>query len=317
MKTLSKIWLTMILSAFIAININAQPKSEIVEDNETKINWAGADTLYTFQFDEQLNKWIYYQREIRRFNEGDLPLENFVQVWNTKTNKWANYLKVNYAYDENGNEIEAITQQWDENFNNWLNASLKTTTYKGRKKEEILFQDWKKPANEWFNVMKYLLKYNDNGTESNITISLYNGITKSWDNHKRFLMEFDGYFAPPSTVISENWKSNNWETVGKYDLTYNGRNKKTSEIRYTYNQSNKRWLEGIKVEMEYDKKGNQISYQESKYDSKNKSWLYFNKSTSVYNEEGYMTEKTEYKWDRTSGQWELSDKFKFTTEATM
>lgn len=141
MKTLSKIWLTMILSAFIAININAQPKSEIVEDNETKINWAGADTLYTFQFDEQLNKWIYYQREIRRFNEGDLPLENFVQVWNTKTNKWANYLKVNYAYDENGNEIEAITQEWNENFNNWLNASLKTTTYKGRKRKKSYFRN--------------------------------------------------------------------------------------------------------------------------------------------------------------------------------
>lgn len=315
MKTLSKIWLGLILSALIAITANAQPKSEIVDDKETKINWAGADTLYTFQFDEQLNKWIYFQREIRRFNGGDIPIENFVQTWNKETKKWTNYLRVNYTYDEHGNEVEAITQQWDPAFNNWLNAELKTTTYKGRKKEEILFQQWKKPTNEWFNVMKYLLKYNDKGKENSITISLFNGITNSWDNYRRFLMEFDNMYAPPSSIVSESWKNRSWETIGKYDLMYNGRGKKTSEIRFTWNQSNKKWLEGVKVEMEYDKKGNQISYEESKYDVKNYNWVKFNRSLSSFNESGYMTEKTEYIWNRTQNEWEIKAKFKFTTEA--
>ena len=317
MKTLSKIWLVLILTAFVASIASAQPKSEIVEDNETKINWAGADTLYTFQLDEQTNKWIYFQREVRRFDGGNLPVENFVQIWNKNSNKWINYLKVNYTYDSNGNEIEAITQQWEESFQNWVNAELKTTTYKGKKKEEILFQQWKKPTNEWFNVMKYLLKYNENGKENIITISLYNGITKAWDNYRRFVMEFDNYFSPPSTVVSESWKTDDWETIGKYNILYNGRGKKTSEVRLTWNKSSKSWLEGIKIEMDYDKKGNQVLYSESKYDISNKNWVYFNKFMASYNENGYMTEKTEYTWNRAIEQWEVKDKFKFTTEASI
>src|SRR3989339_811634 len=145
MKTTMKIMIGIAISVLMVLGANAQPKSEIPDDNKTKMNWAGADTLYTFEFDAASNSWIYFQREVRRFNTKNDPIENFVQVYAKQTKSWENYLKVNYSYDEKGKETEEITQAWDKNFNNWVNAKLRTTSYKGNQKDEILFQEWKRP----------------------------------------------------------------------------------------------------------------------------------------------------------------------------
>jgi len=314
MKAIHKIMIGLVLSAFIGLNANAQPKSEIPDDSKPKMNWSGADTLYTFQFDSQTNQWIYFQREVRRFDAQENPVENFVQLWNSTTRNWGNYLKINYSYDEKGNEIEQITQKWDQNFNGWVNAQLKTTTYKGNRREEVLFQEWKKPTNEWFNIMKYLISYNTNGDKNTVSISLYNGVTQNWDNYKRFNMEFDNLFAPPSTVIAETWAANNWRTEGKYNLEYNYRGDKTLETRYTWNSGKKTWLEGIQLQYIYDKKGNQTEYIERKYDYNNSDWKNFNRFTATYNELGYMIEKTEYKWNRGTSQWDVDGIYKFSTE---
>jgi len=314
MKTKVKIIIGLLVSMFMVLNLNAQPKSEIPEDNKTKMNWANADTLYTFQLDEASNMWIYFQREIRRFNEKNIAVENFVQTYQLDSKSWVNYLKINYTYDERGHQIEEITQTWDKGFNNWVNAQLTTTVYKGNKKEEILFQEWKRPTNEWFNVMKYLIKYNDKGSENIVTVSLYNGITKEWDNYKRFVMEFETDFTPPTNVVAETYLSGNWKTDGKYSMDYNSRGDKVRETRYTWNQSTKYWLEALQMELVYDKKGNQIEYIEKKYDVTKNDWTSFNKFTATYNEQGNMIEKVEYTFDRTTNQWTVVTTFRFTTD---
>jgi len=102
MKTTMKIMIGIAISVLMVLGANAQPKSEIPDDNKTKMNWAGADTLYTFEFDAASNSWIYFQREVRRFNTKNDPIENFVQVYAKQTKSWENYLKVNYSYDEKG-----------------------------------------------------------------------------------------------------------------------------------------------------------------------------------------------------------------------
>lgn len=312
MKAINKIMTGLAIIALTATSAFAQPKSEILEDNKTKINWQGADTLYTFQFNNKTNSWTYFQREIRNFDANQNPTENFVQVWTN--NNWQNYLKVNYSYNALGKEIEEITQQWDETSYNWVNALLRTTTYKGRNKEEVLFQQWKKPTDEWFNIMKYLIKYNTNGDKNAVIIKLYNGVTKNWDNHKQFRMEFSTPFAPPTEVISKSWSVDEWKTTGKYDILYNWRNQKTHETRYTWNSSKRAWIKGIRYEMIYDKSGNQVEYIEKKYDSSNKDWMNFNKFTATYNDKDYMTEKVEYQWNRSTSQWEVVGKYKFTTD---
>jgi len=316
MKTMMKITMGLMVSVLMITSINAQPKSEIPTEKDNKMNWANADTLYTFQYHEASDSWVYFQREIRRFNDKDQPTENFVQAYDLENSSWTNHLRQNYTYDEQGNEIEVITQRWNENFNDWVNARLKTINYKGRKREEILFQEWKRPTNEWFNIMRYLITYNDEGEEYSITINLYDGATYSWNNYKRFLMDFESSFLPPTSVIVENWnrEKRNWETEGKYMLSYNGRGKKTEEIRLTYNNSMRRFIEGMKFNMSYDKKGNVVEYVEKKYDLTNKSWMNFAKYTASYNEMQYMTEKVEYTWNRNTNQWEVEERYKFSTE---
>ena len=312
MKTIIKLMTGIMLSAMLVVTAAAQPKSEIPDDNKPKMNWSGADTLYTFQFNSNTNSWSYYQREVRRFDDKQNPTENFVQIW--KNNIWSNYLRVNYTYDEKGNEIEEITQEWDPSTNSWVNAQLRTTSYNGRHKEEVLFQQWKKPTNEWYNIMKYLIKYNDNGDKNAVVIKLYNGVTRNWDNHKRFLMEFDNPYGPPTKVIAETWSSEAWKTEGKYEIAYNWRGDKTQEIRYTWNQGKKSWLEGILLEMIYDKEGNQTEYVEKKFDYTSSTWMNFNKFSAQYNSEGYMIEKTEYQWNRGTSQWDIKGQYKFTTD---
>ncbi len=314
MKTIKKLMIGIALSAFMVINVYAQPKSEIIDENQTKINWSDADTLYTFQFQPESNTWVFFQREIRRFNEANLPTENFVQSWNVNDKSWANYLRVNYSYDERGNPIEEIAQEWNSGYKNWVNANLKTITYKNRQKEEILFQEWKKPTNEWYNIMKYLIKYNEKGMENAITVSLFNGITQNWDNHKKFNMEFSSTFSPPTTVVSETWIDEQWKEEGMYKLQYNIRGYKTMETRYTWNQGLRKWIEGLKMEITYDKKGNQLDYQELRFDNRKEEWRKFSRNESMYNENGYMIEKTEYIWNNSANQWEVADRFKFTTD---
>lgn len=314
MKTISKLMIGLVLSAFMVINANAQPKSEIPDDNKPKMNWSDADTLYTFQFNSTTNSWDFFQREIRRFDANQNPTENFVQIWQNQSQVWSNYLRVNYTYDDKGNEIEEITQEWDGSSKNWVNAQLRTTSYKGRNKEEVLFQQWKKPTNEWYNIMKYLISYNSNGDKNTVTIKLYNGVTKNWDNHKQFLMEFENPYSPPSQVIAETWSINDWKTEGKYEIEYNWRGDRTSEIRYTWNTSTENWLKGVMFEMFYDKEGNQIEHQEKKYDYSNDIWINYNKYNALYNDAGYMTEKTEYFWNRNTKQWDIKDQYKFTTD---
>lgn len=314
MKTISKLMIGLVLSAFMVINANAQPKSEIPDDNKPKMNWSDADTLYTFQFNSTTNSWEFFQREIRRFDANQYPTENFVQIWQDKAKTWSNYLRVNYTYDDKGNEIEEITQEWDVSSMNWVNAQLRTTSYKGKNKEEVLFQQWKKPTNEWYNIMKYLIRYNDNGDKNTVLIMLYNGVSKNWDNHKKYLMEFESPYAPPSTVIAETWSNNEWKKEGKYDIAYNWRGDRTQETRFTWNQGQSAWLEGLMLEMFYDKKGNQTGYVEKKFDYSNKTWVNFNKFSALYNEEGYMIEKTEFIWNRSTSQWDIKGQYKFTTD---
>lgn len=319
MKTMMKIMMGLMVSVLMITTINAQPKSEIPTEKENKMNWADADTLYTFQYHEASDSWIFFEREIRRFNDNDQPTENFVQTYNLDNQSWTNNMRVNYTYDEKGNEIEAITQRWDKNFKDWVNARLKTVSYKGRKREEILFQEWKRPTNEWYNIMKYLITYNDKGEEYSVTINLFNGVTRQWDNYKRFLMDFESPFAPPTSVIVENWNSGkgNWETEGKYMMRYNGRGMKTEEIRLTYNNSLRAFIEGMKFNMSYDRKGNMIEYVEKKYDITDKSWMNYSKYTASYNEQQYMNEKVEYSWDKSLNQWVETNKFRFSTETNI
>ena len=314
MKTISKLMIGIVLTAFMFLNTNAQPKSEIPDDRKPKMNWSNADTLYTFQFNTTSNTWDYFQREIRLFNENQIPVENFVQTWLSQSKNWVNYMRVNYTYDVKGNEIEEITQQWNPTTDSWVNAQLRITSYKGRDKEEILFQQWKKPANEWFNMMKYLIKYNNNGDKNAVIINLYNGVTKNWDNYKKFMMEFENPYSPPTTVVAETWSIDKWEKEGKYQILYNWRGDKSMETRYTWNQGQKNWLEGILMEMYYDKLGNQTEYIEKKYDYKNTMWMNFNKFSAIYNENGNMTEKIEYIWNRSTNQWDEQGKYKFSTE---
>jgi len=314
MKTKIRILIGLIVSIFMVLNVNAQPKSEIPDDNKSKMNWANADTLYTFELDHASNSWVYFQREIRRFNEKNAPVENFVQTYQLLSKTWENYLKINYTYDERGNQIEEITQTWDKGFNNWVNAQLRTSVYNGSKKEEILFQEWKRPANEWFNVMRYLIKYNEKGNENIVTVNLYNGITKSWDNYKRFIMEFDNEFSPPTNVVAETFINGEWKTEGKYNMNYNGKGDKVRETRYTWSQNMKNWIEALQMELIYDKKGNQIEYIEKKYDVNKSNWANFNRFTATYNEQNNMIEKVEYTFDRTSNQWTVVTTFRFTTD---
>ncbi|MEE4196281.1 MAG: hypothetical protein V2I54_01440 [Bacteroidales bacterium] len=316
MKTMMKMMMGLIVSALMVNTLSAQPKSEIPTEKDSKMNWADADTLYTYQYQESTGLWVYFEREVRRFNDKGLPTENFVQTYSQEDNSWTNYLRENYTYDQNGNEIEVITQHWDKNFKNWVNARLKTINYNGKKREEILFQEWKRPTNEWFNIMKYLITYNDAGKEYSVTINLFDGASQDWRYYKRFLMDFEIDFAPPTSVIVEDWnrEKRSWQTEGKYMLSYNGRRMKTEEIRLTYNNSLRSFIEGLKFNMDYDKKGNMIEYVEQKYDLSNKTWINFIRHTATYNEKQYMTEKTEYSWDKSMDQWVEENKYKFSTE---
>lgn len=287
-------------------------------DDDVQLNWEGADTLFTYEWNESLGKWVIYQRELRLFNEDNKPKQFFTQYYSSDKNAWINQSRTLFTYNERGKASEELVQRWDIYSDDWVNTRLKLISYNVfGKRNEVLFQEWDKPIKEWINTLRYLIVYAETGDQMEITINVYNGVTKNWDNYKLFELHYDMEFTPPSKVIVNNWDpaKKDWILEGRYLYTHNFRSDKTSEIRSTYNQGRRMFVNGIKQEYKYDKKGNMIEFIDLRWDDMKREWSNYKKVESEYTEEGNLKKQSIYKWNGNTSVWDLKNKYLYSVEA--
>lgn len=270
------------------------------------------DTTYTFQQDENKNKWFIYGRTLDYLNRKENSVLLLNQQWNSTDSNWVNKERTVKSYNKHDKEIQSLYQEWNTDFDDWIHVKMKTITYEGREKSEVLYQEWMKPAGEWINSMLYMLEYNRDGEKSDIIIKTYAPSNDTWVNAHRYDFEYQSGYGYPDVVYLEKWipSKKSWAKRGKYNLNHNIRGKKTFESRATWNDIKNEWINSIRYMMEYEK--DKITEEiEQRYNYKTKEWVNANRSLYEYNEAGELKTESRQKWDSTQDDWKTVNKFMY------
>ena len=307
-------FLTGILSTGLWKPAEAQPQN-IKPDNliqESFKNYNYIDTSYMFKFNEQTEKWGLHGRTLKYLGSKENPLLELNQFYDSEGATWKNDLRTIKSYDERGQEIQTLKQNWNDNFKDWTHVTLKTITYEGRKKSEILYQEWMKPAGQWINSTLYLIDYNDEGNEDMVVIKTYSVSTKTWNAETRYSLDYPAGFGKPDVAYVEKWlpAQKSWKRTGRYLLKHDFRGNKIMESRSTWNDIHDKWVHGLKFLMEYDKELIKKEIQQ-RWNFKQEQWINAKRNLYDYSEEGELKVETEQTWDEMANDWKTTIKLMY------
>ncbi|MBS3807773.1 MAG: hypothetical protein KGY60_09740 [Bacteroidales bacterium] len=264
-----------------------------------------ADTNYTHKWNEDSSRWELYNREISLYKEKNQLVGTLNERWEEEDLDWENYDRTVRSYDERGKMIENLHQQWSPERSKWMNLQLKTFTYdRLGNKSEILYHEWQQAVGQWFSTVRYLIDYNINGEESEVLIKVYSPATDSWSNDTRYSFIYDDGYGSPDKALVESWNGfdQEWENRGMYDMAYNFRGKKVKESRATWNESMRKWINGIRYLMDYDKKLLTTEI-EQRWDFRSSEWNNAIRNLFSYDKQGEIKEMVEERWDREQDSW--------------
>ena len=274
-----------------------------------------ADTTYTYEWNEENEKWEIYARQLHFHETRELVTSVLEQKWQREEQKWQNHEQTLKYYDEKEQEVQSVLQQWDIYAKDWLNVQMKTTTYDRRgNAQEVLYQEWSRPAGEWINTIIYMISYNIDHEKSDVVIRTFSGMDKVWSNYLRYSYSDRNYSGHPRQVLVESWnkQEESWKTFGQYNLAYNNRGKVIEEIRSTWNTSNDEWIRGLRYLASY-RRSNKTEQIEQRWNYNTRSWLNTNRISFLYDEEtGEIAEETIYNWDAGDDQWRIKTRFLYT-----
>ena len=269
------------------------------------------DTSYTYQWIEESETWEIYSRDLRFMDKDRLVVSVLKQRWYKDVGQWENYEQTLKNHDTQGNEIQSILQSWNRDAKDWLNVQLKTTTYDRRGNEaEILYQEWHRPTEEWFNTVVYLISYNRDFEKSEVTVRTYRGMENVWNNYLRFSFEYKRGYGHPDVVFVDTWNlpGNDWQTFGRYSLSYNNRGDITRETRATWSEAQNDWILGVRYLLSYAR-SMKTEDIEQRWDYSSKQWINALRKVFDYDEDGEIREEALYHWDKAYNQWELRQRF--------
>ncbi len=268
------------------------------------------DTSYTFKFNEELDKYEIYNRELKFFDSNNLLYAQINQR-HIDDSKWENYDRTIKSFDEEGKVIENLHQKWNAKLGKWVNLKIKTMTYNDQgEKTEILYHEWRQALDRWISTVRYLISYNRNGEESSVIIKTYSPASDSWDFHLRYTFEYDHTMGKPYETFVEKYDpyTNSWENRGKYLMNYDFRGNTTNEIHVNWNQSMNQWVKSIKYERDFKKDllQNEVLLR---WDFQEKEWNNAIKSIFNYDESGELVSSTEKQWNKDSAAWIVKNKY--------
>lgn len=307
----------LIITHLPVSTVNAQEKIEeelFRKDSLIKrIGRENIDTSYTYQWNNDSSRWEFYGRDIRFYRANQKLLANLKQQWQPEDQQYLNTKRTIKSYNERGKVVESLKQEWDTVSNDWINLELKTITYDNLgEKSEILYQQWKLTVGRWVNTKRYLIAYNRRGEKSNIVIKKYHPEIDSWSNYQRYLFRYDDGLGPPDQALVQQWdsQSDQWDRQGLYSMHYNFRGQKTIEERATWNESLRRWINGLRYEFSY-KKGLKTSEILQRWDYGTRQWYNTMRKKYRYNENKNLKEELTYRWNQEGKEWVIKNRLRF------
>lgn len=236
------------------------------------------DTVYTKEWNQYDESWIYFDRIISEYDDNTLSSE-LIQVFDG-IGSWENYSLVGYHYN-NGRVIEELEKFWDEKHKTWINSYRKLYSYNGDHVTQILhqyiFQD------QYVNSQKEVFTYGENGQLEEKVVEKFE---KAWTN----FLKYKYIYNAKELILEENltyWNGECWGDEGfavKY--TYNKNQDLVKKVKTKRNGKKVKNL--VLEEFDYGKNGRLNQQIVSEWDRSGKKWVQRNRAEYVNNMNGYV-----------------------------
>ncbi|HKL38071.1 MAG TPA: hypothetical protein VJ876_04190 [Bacteroidales bacterium] len=302
------------LVLFVSLSANAQEKiEEKLFQRDSLIQRVGLeniDTSYTYEWNKDSSRWELFGRDLEFYRANQKLLARLEQKWQPGQLQYTNSSRTIKSYDEKGQVVESLNQRWDTSRQDWVNLELKTITYDDAgNKSEILYQEWRKAVGRWISATRYLIDYNRKGERSNIMIRRYKPETDSWANYQRYIFRYKNGYGHPDEALVQRWdlQSDQWEKQGLYTMRYNFRGKKTFESRATWNESLRKWINGIRYRFNY-KKNLKVAQVMQRWDYGTRKWYNAVQKRFKYDENEELKEELTFRWNKDTEQWVLKNR---------
>ncbi|MFP4017818.1 MAG: hypothetical protein ACLFUH_01075 [Bacteroidales bacterium] len=300
-------------TSFIFNDATAQEFKSKLEDKEDILDEYKAekiDTNYTFRWNDEIENWEVYKREIDYLTNGHI-FATYKQRFSEEDSAWVNHERSINDYDDNDELVETLHQKWNEKMGEWINLKIKTITYNDRgERREVLHHEWRQAVDQWISTVRYLITYNREGDESNILIQTYSAEEQEWSPHIKYSFSYKDGFGYPDETFVHQWDpySQTWEPRGKYQMRHDGRGNKTLETHVNYNPSMDKWINSTQYDRDFKK---DLLKEEiiRRWNFHTEEWVNAVRNQHEYDEDGELKETTEEQWNRDAEEWVLNNRY--------
>ena len=270
--------------------------SSITTYSQENTNAIVNDTLYSYNWNNNLEEWDISSRTINLYNNSNQRIETQTQIWSQINLNWENSWKTTYEYDLNGRQIKSSNYDFENNIwlKNWQNSTV-FNLY--GKKESYLSQVGDSSQLNWKNQSIQIYTYNQSNKEITKTVQHWES---TWVNYSKDSTAYDSS-GVISNAISQRWSAENiWQnsTNINYSLTTNP----AVYITQVWDNNNQEWRNVALNSIEIGCDGHVSEGLTQSWDNNSDNWLNSTRYLNTYS--GNLRSIVEYqRWDNTDSLW--------------
>lgn len=259
-------------------------------------------TLFAQKLDTVVNDqwngsvWVHQTRSIYSYGSGCLVSTILTQSWQSGSSTWADTLLTTDTYNGNNQILTSTTQlwngsSWDNKFRirnvyngsnlldtsyteAWLSSSwqtsLRTTyTYNGDNTVHQSLTQISLGGGSWLNSSQTTyISYNADKTVQQDSIQIWQ-LTKWVNSAKDIYTYTSGKIA---TLLTQTWKSGNWQNNTLVTNTYDGSNYLTNALYQNWNNGSSTWVNNTQTNYTNNSDGTPAVAVNQKWNSGASSW---------------------------------------------
>lgn len=235
------------------------------------------DTTYTKEWDNNLDKWNYFDRMITEYNDQSMSSQ-LIQIF--ENDQWINYSLVSFYYN-NGNLIQEIEKTWNERQEEWISSYRKLYSYQDGQLASILHQYIFNGVS--VNSQREVMKYDENGLLKEKSVQKFE---EAWTNFLKYQYDYN----TSGLLLEENltyWDENEWGTDG-FSVNYSYDSDQNIVKKVKTKQHGNKSKNMICEEFVYTENGRLDNQLLSVWNSAKNKWINKNRAVYANNMNGYI-----------------------------
>jgi len=305
---------------FYTYSINGLQTENLLKDSLNGIWVNNSRTQQTFNANDKVtqqlsqqwknNTWRNTVRYLYSYDLNNNLLTNVPQLWDTLNSSWIlNGFIQSYVYDINNNNIKRVQSYWNIGV---VSDSIKfTMTYNANGNELTnLTENWTTSNPMWRNGQLSSNSYNTNNQKDSTYKIIWNVTNSSWDTS---YLDTYTYNTAGNLIelINHNRIWPNWGNSIKYTYTFDSNNNRTSQNRFTWDQTSSSWSPNVERTDVYNT-NNLVTYSLTKnYNSTVGGVVNAYQANYTYDSNDKLILVIYDNWDITNSAWLLSSKYRY------